>query len=126
MTEIDGAHAADNEVFLRGRLAAEPEPRTLPSGDEIVTFRLTVPRSGTAPSRAKVDSIDCAAGLARVRRCLDRAEPGDQLEVTGSLHRRFWRTGAGLGSRYEVQVSTARRISRAPARQAARRRQSDA
>ena len=92
MTAMDAANAGDNEVFLRGRLAAEPEIRTLPSGDEIVTFRLTVPRSDPGAGRARVDSIDCAAGLVRVRRCLERAEPGDQLEVSGSLHRRFWRT----------------------------------
>jgi single-strand DNA-binding protein len=47
-----------------------------------------------------------------VRRCLERAVPGDELEVSGSLHRRFWRTAAGLGSRYEVQVSSARMAKR--------------
>jgi single-strand DNA-binding protein len=101
--------AGDNSVFLRGRLAAEPVARTLPSGDEILSFRLTVDRTEQRQDgRAKVDSIDCATQAPRVRRCLERAEPGEVLEVTGALHRRFWRSGAGLGSRYEVVVDTAR------------------
>jgi single-strand DNA-binding protein len=58
--------------------------------------------------KVRVDSIDCAALTPRVRRCLGRAAPGDEIEITGALHRRFWRTGAGLGSRYEVMVTTAR------------------
>ncbi|HEY8301242.1 MAG TPA: single-stranded DNA-binding protein [Jatrophihabitans sp.] len=99
---------ADNTVFLRGRLAAEPMARTLPSGDELCSFRLTVTRPLDAGTRTRVDSIDCATTAARARRCLDRAAPGDVLEVTGALHRRFWRSSGGLGSRYEVQVTTAR------------------
>jgi single-strand DNA-binding protein len=119
MTAIDDPRVGDNEVFLRGRLAAEPEARTLPSGDELWAFRLTVPRPADdrSDSRSRVDSIDCATLSARVRRCLERATPGDQLEVSGSLHRRFWRSQSGLGSRYEVIVSSARM---------ARRRRSDA
>lgn len=108
MTAIDD-HQVDNEVFLRGRLAAEPVCRSLPSGDEIVSFRLTVARPpDKSETRTRVDSIDCATAASRVRRCLERASPGDSLEVTGALHRRFWRGPSGLGSRYEVLVSSAR------------------
>jgi single-strand DNA-binding protein len=99
-----------NEVFLRGRLAAEPVLRTLPSGDELFSFRLTVPRPDG--QRPRVDSIDCATTSARVRRSLARAEPGDECEVTGSLRRRFWRSAQGLASRYEVEVAGLRVSSR--------------
>jgi single-strand DNA-binding protein len=99
-----------NQVFLRGRLAAPAQRRELPSGDQLCSFRLTVPRP--KGSRARVDSLDCAATLARVRRVLGRAEVGDELEVTGSLRRRFWRAEAGPASRYEVEVSSARVTSR--------------
>src|SRR4051794_6432026 len=107
----------DNDVFLRGRLAADPVNRVLPSGDELVAFRLTVDRpsddkasgGGSRSARTvRVDSIDCAAVTARVRRSLQRAAPGDELELTGSLRRRFWRSADGLGSRYEVLVASAR------------------
>jgi single-strand DNA-binding protein len=96
----------DNHVFLRGRLAAPPVVRELPSGDELCVFRLTVPRP--PGSRARVDSIECSTTKLRVRKSVERGEPGDQFEVTGSLHRRFWRSPSGLASRFEVDVSTAR------------------
>ncbi len=101
----------DNEVFLRGRLAAVPEVRALPSGDELLVFRINVRRPDG--ERTRVDSIDCASGSGQVRRIVGTAAAGDLIEVTGALHRRFWRSSAGLGSRYEVQVSAAR-VSRRP------------
>jgi single-strand DNA-binding protein len=100
----------DNQVFLRGRLGGAPQERELPSGDVMSSFRLSVARP--PGGRARVDSIDCAATGARVRRVLDRAHEGDELEVTGELHRRFWRGPAGLASRYEVEVRTARLMPR--------------
>jgi single-strand DNA-binding protein len=99
-----------NRVYLRGRLAAEAVPRTLPSGDELCLFRLTVDRPDG--ERVRVDSLDCAAAKARVRQTVSRAEPGDELEVSGSLRRRFWRGAGGLSSRYEVAVVAARIIAR--------------
>lgn len=118
MMTVSNDPRSDNSVFLRGRLAAEPTTRELPSGDEILTFRLTVDRpQDESETRSRVDSIDCATVVPRARRSLERAQPGDVLEVTGALHRRFWRSSAGLGSRYEVMVSSAR---------STRRRRSDA
>lgn len=101
---------ADNHVFLRGRLAAEPTVRELPSGDVLTVFRLTVARPPGA--RARVDSIECSTARARARRTLERARPGDQVEVTGALHRRFWRSPTGPASRYAVEADTVR-LSRA-------------
>ncbi|MDQ2748069.1 MAG: single-stranded DNA-binding protein [Actinomycetota bacterium] len=107
----DGAAPRDdNQVFLRGRLAAPAVLRQLPSGDEVCSFRLTIPRP--AGSRAKVDSIACCTTKLRVRKSIERGVPGDQFEVTGSLHRRFWRTPAGPASRFEVEVSSARLSAR--------------
>lgn len=106
----DESPSGDNEVFLRGRLADGAESRTLPSGDELCVFRMTVPRP--PGERTRVDSIDCASSQARVRRSVLAAEPGQLLEIRGSLRRRFWRGGAGLASRYEVQVAAAKVIRR--------------
>jgi single-strand DNA-binding protein len=112
----------DNQVFLRGRLAAPPEIRELPSGDEICSFRLTVRRP--PGDRVRVDSVDCSTTRARVRRTVERAAPGDQFELTGSLHRRFWRGAAGVASRYEVDVSTAKITGRQSGASPARMRAS--
>jgi single-strand DNA-binding protein len=101
-----------NHVFLRGMVASAPVVRTLPSGDELCSFRLTVPRPPGDPSASKVrvDSIDCASTRATVRRSALRWVRGDVVEVTGALRRRFWRTPAGTpASRYEVDAATVRR-----------------
>jgi single-strand DNA-binding protein len=103
--------SADNYVLLRGLLAAEPLVRTLPSGDELCSFRLTVPRSPQTHGRARSDSIECASTRAAVRRAVARCTPGQRLEVAGSLRRRFWRsTAGGPASRYEVEVIDIRRL----------------
>jgi len=95
-----------NQVHLRGRLAAEPVLRDLPSGDVLAIFRLTVPRP--PGERVRVDSLECTSIVARVHRCLARASIGDQVEVTGSLRRRFWRSPAGPASRYTVDAARIR------------------
>ena len=109
----------DNQVFLRGRLAGGVAYRELPSGDVLAVFRLTVKRP--AGDRVPVDSVECASVRARVRRTLERLAAGDELEVTGSLHRRFWRTPTGVASRYAVDVEKLRVLSRAGRRAAASR-----
>jgi single-strand DNA-binding protein len=101
-TDIDPD--VDNWVFLRGRLADEPVARELPSGDVLTVFRLTVARP--EGERGRVDSLECSTVKARARRSLERAQPGDQLEITGSLRRRFWRTATGPASRYAVDADT--------------------
>jgi single-strand DNA-binding protein len=98
----------DNEVFLRGRLAATPAFRDLPSGDVLAVFRVTVTRP--ASDRARVDSIECTTVRARPHRTLAKADPGDELELVGSLHRRFWRTPTGPASRYAVEVESIRLV----------------
>jgi single-strand DNA-binding protein len=100
----------NNEIYLRGRLAADATLRELPSGDTLTVFRLTVDRPKGA--RARVDSIDCSAAGSRARKIIERAVPGDEVEVTGALRRRFWRGPYGLASRYEVEIATARITSR--------------
>jgi single-strand DNA-binding protein len=99
-------HGADNQVFLRGRLADAADYRELPSGDVLAVFRLTVTRP--PGDRVRVDSLECASTRARVHRTLDRAEPGDELEVSGCLRRRFWRGATGPASRYSVDAVSVR------------------
>jgi single-strand DNA-binding protein len=109
-------HGPDNQVFLRGRLADAADYRQLPSGDVLAVFRLTVARP--PGDRVRVDSLECASTRARVHRTLDRAEPGDGLEVTGCLRRRFWRSPTGAASRYSVDAVSVR-LTRAGRRAAA-------
>jgi len=108
----DPAHV--NTVCLLGRLAADPEPRDLPSGDLLLTFRLVVDRPDTAASRRRqVDTIDCAAWTGRVQRTIRSWTAGDVVSVEGHLRRRFRRSEAGPTSRVEVEVTRARRARHA-------------
>lgn len=106
-----------NEVLLTGRVAALAETRELPSGDRLVTIRLIVDRDPTTQSRSRqrVDTIDCVAWQRRVQRTLGAWTPGDLVEVTGAIRRRFLRGASGPASRVEVEVATARRLARSAA-----------
>lgn len=105
-----------NEVLLVGKVSAVEEPRVLPSGDVLLGFRVVVGRPAharRAGSRAaKVDVLDCQATMPRGRRTVAALRPGDLVEVQGSLRRRFFRYGGGLGSRYEVEATAVRRRGR--------------
>jgi len=105
-----------NDVTLAGRLPAAPEERELPSGDKLGTFRVVVSRPPRPGSRApSVDSIECSAWSAPARRTVLGWSPGDVVEITGALRRRFWRGAAGgAASRTEVEVLKARRLAKAP------------
>ena len=100
-------HQALNEVRLLGRWAAAAA-RTLPSGDELVTARLVVPRADRG-----VDTIDCALWRPDLRRRALRLPVGSVVQVQGSLRRRFWRTPAGPASRYEIDVTQLRKAGAA-------------
>jgi single-strand DNA-binding protein len=102
-----------NEVMLVGRIGAEPQARTMPSGDEIVTFRLIVDRPERArgpAGRVRVDTFDCTAWRADARRRVAAMPVGQVVEVSGCLRRRFWRAGGGAASRVEVEVDRVRRV----------------
>ena len=85
----------------------------LPSGDEVVSFRLIVPRSPAARRRSKqrVDTIECSAWTARLRRSVSRLEAGEAVTVTGELRRRFTRGGGGPMSWVNVDLDTCERTA---------------
>lgn len=107
---------ARNEVVLVGRVSGEPEQRELPSGDSLVSWRVVVARP--APRRAPpqgvrpstIDTLDCVAWTASLRRTARGLVDGDVVAVEGALRRRFWRGGAGAVSRCEIEVSSLRRV----------------
>lgn len=104
-----------NQVMLAGRVSASPEAHILPSGDEVISFRLIVPRSAAARRRSKqpVDTIDCAAWTTAMRRVVRRLEPGTHVVVTGELRRRFSRGASGPISRVTVELASCQRAEQA-------------
>lgn len=107
------AAVCHNHVLLRGRIPADPEVIELPSGDEIVTFRLVVPRSIAAlrRGRQRVDTFDCTVWTSALKQKVLRWSAGDHAEIEGELRRRFHRGAAGVMSRVTVDVSSAKRTT---------------
>jgi single-strand DNA-binding protein len=108
---------ATNSVRIRGRVSTAAEERELPSGTTIVTVRLSMAREPTpmtTGSRQTHDWVDCAAWGGRARRTVAGWRTGDVVEVEGALRRRFYRGGGSTSTRLEVEVLTARTLSRAP------------
>ncbi|WP_457192307.1 single-stranded DNA-binding protein [Nocardioides sp. P5_E3] len=115
----DGDGDGANEVRLVGRLTSVPVAVELPSGDSLVSFRISVPRSPGATKTVtttsqRVDSVPCSAWSAALRRRIAGWRPGDTVEVTGAVCCRFYQAGGATRSRVEVVASTARIIRRSP------------
>lgn len=105
-----------NEVHLVGRVSADPVLLALPSGDSVVTVRLVVERPRPPAGRGQrqqVDTLACAGWAPTLRRTLMRWSAGDVVEVDGCLRRRFWRAEGVPASRYEIELTAARRLARA-------------
>lgn len=95
-----------NDVVLRGRVSHEAIEKELPSGDKVVEFRLIVTRD----KQSGVDTLDIASWSAKSRRTALSLTPGEWIEVSGSIHRRFWSSPTGLASRWQVEALEISRI----------------
>lgn len=87
-----------NDLLLRGRVSAQATTKELPSGDKVVEFRLIVTRS----EREGVDTLDIAAWSAKSRKIALTLEGDEWVEISGSIHRRFWQSPAGVASRWQI------------------------
>ena len=95
-----------------GRVAAAAQERELPSGDVVSTWRVVVDRPPpTRTDRGRpvlVDTLDCAAWAAGVRRRCARLEPGDVVEVQGAAPQVL------AGGQLDGQPVRGRGVGRAP------------
>ena len=95
-----------NDLLLRGRVSAQAVEKELPSGDKVVEFRLIVSRI----ERGGVDTLDIAAWSAKMRRSALTLKEGEWIEISGSIHRRFWSGPTGVASRWQVEAAEIARI----------------
>jgi single-strand DNA-binding protein len=95
-----------NDVLLRGRVSQEAVEKVLPSGDKVVEFRLIVSRV----KQAGVDTLDIGSWSAKSRRTALSLVPDEWVEISGSIHRRFWSSPSGLASRWQVEAVEISRI----------------
>ena len=95
-----------NDLLLRGRVSREAIEKQLPSGDKVVEFRLIVTRD----KRSGVDTLDIGSWSAKARRVALSLKADEWVEVSGSIHRRFWSAPTGLASRWQVEAVEISRI----------------
>ena len=95
-----------NDVLLRGRVSREAVERELPSGDKVVEFRLIITRE----KLSGVDTLDIVAWNAKARRSALTLKADEWIEISGSIHRRFWSAPTGLASRWQVEAAEISRI----------------
>lgn len=98
-----------NSVLLVGRVTSAAEEIELPSGEPLVRFRIVVPRDKPT-TKTTVDTVDCVTFKAASQRKARALAIGDIVEVNGELRRRFWKAGAGVASRVEVEISSLKSV----------------
>ncbi|MBU6348411.1 MAG: single-stranded DNA-binding protein [Actinomycetales bacterium] len=103
-----------NRVHLVGRVSSESEEIELPSGESLVRFRLVVPRQLSAREKSltktTVDTIDCVTFQSGLQRKCRKLLVGQIVELEGKIRRRFWKAGAGVASRVEIEVMTINKV----------------
>ena len=94
-----------NDVALRGWVTTVAAERELPSGDVVVQFRIAITRP-----EGGVDTIDLESWSAKTRRSALSLKDGEWVEIQGAIRRRFWKSGQGLASRWQVITNEIKRI----------------
>ena len=94
-----------NDVALRGWVTTVATERELPSGDVVVQFRIAITRP-----EGGVDTIDLESWSAKTRRSALSLRDGEWVEIQGAIRRRFWKSGQGLASRWQVITNEIKRI----------------
>lgn len=101
-----------NTSLVLGTLAGEPEERLLPSGTRAVSFSLTVRSTVAKTTSVPMVWFDPPKRFSQLK-------VGQRVLARGSVVRRFYRSGSGLGSATEVVVADAAKAESARARRVA-------
>ena len=107
---VDSGHKPINEVLLVGRVTSLAVEKILPSGDQVVEFRVVIGREKSRGSKKEVDSLDIAAWSAKTRKAALSLKIDTWVEIRGAVRRRFWRAPTGLASRWQVEASEVVRL----------------
>lgn len=105
LDDVDNDYSL-NDLLLRGRVSAAAVEKELPSGDKVVEFRLIVSRE----KKSGVDTLDIASWSAKSRRFALTLKADEWIEVSGAIHRRFWKSPGGVASRWQVEAIDISRI----------------
>jgi single-strand DNA-binding protein len=109
-TSVEIGHKPMNEVLLVGRVTSLAVEKILPSGDQVVEFRVVIGREKSRGNKKEVDSLDIAAWSAKTRKAALSLKIDTWVEIRGAVRRRFWRAPTGLASRWQVEASEVVRL----------------
>lgn len=98
---MDATNPAINLVVLRGTISSDPRQRELPSGDSVTQLEIT---TRTDRSTSSVPVV--------VHERPVHVGAGDEVVVTGHVHRRFFRAAGQTQSRTEVVAAQVVRTTR--------------
>lgn len=88
-----------NIAIVRGSLSRPPTPRTLPSGDHLVAYEVTVPSD-----RGPAETVPVVFPGASARAASLPA--GAEVVVVGRVRRRFFQASGRTASRTEVVAAS--------------------
>ena len=95
-----------NEVVLAGRVTAEPSVRELPSGEHLVSWRISVARPPSDLRRGpQADPFTCVSFRPDIREAVRGWRIGDLVQVSGARRRRYRRAARGGGGTVEVEAT---------------------
>ena len=93
-----------NNVSIIGRLVADPELKTTPSGVSVTSFGIAVQRPRTAKDGERIaDFIDIVAWRGTAEFICKYFKKGQQIAITGAIQSRLWKDKNG-NNRKAVEV----------------------
>lgn len=92
-----------NKVILGGRLTAQPELKTTPSGTNVTTFTIAINRRGGKDEQPKSDFINCVAWDKRAELICKYFGKGSSICIVGEIQTRSWKDNNG-NNRYATEV----------------------
>ena len=98
------ANFSFNKAILGGRLTANPELKTTPSGTNVTTFTIAVNRKGGKDGQTQSDFINCVAWEKRAELICKYFVKGSSICVVGEIQVRPWKDKDG-NNRYSTEVN---------------------
>lgn len=98
---------SNNVAVLLGRLTADPEIRTIPSGVEVMNFTIAVDRPVGRNGEKQADFIDCVAWRSTATFISKYFHKGDMISVSGTIQTRSYEFEGKKRKATEIQVESA-------------------
>lgn len=92
-----------NKVFIGGRLTADPELKTTPSGISVTSFSVAVNRYTKPGEEQKTDFFNCTAWRGLAEFISRNFHKGSSIMIVGSLQNRNWTDNDGK-KRYATDI----------------------